>query len=108
MQVIVDQTLNVNIEPEKAKTILKQEQLVWHYTTTQCLVKILTDGYLKPATAFVKPPEKPVVWFSTNQDWEETANKLGQTTDGSLVRLGREETAELGGGLIRIGVAPCT
>ena len=80
----------------------------WHYTTGQCAVQIIRDGVIKPATAYVPEGERPIVWFSTNQDWELTANKLWKNPGGSLIRLGRVQTGELGGGLVRFGVAPET
>lgn len=49
-----------------------------------------------------------MVWFSTNQDWELTANKSWQNPDGSLIFLDKIKTRELGGGLERFGAAPET
>jgi hypothetical protein len=48
------------------------------------------------------------VWFSTAPDWEPTANKSWRNADGQIILGTRETTAELGGGLVRIGVAPET
>ena len=79
--------------------------MVWHYTIKQRLDRILVDGLIKPATVFVPPNEKPVVWFSSNQIWEETANKILQDSTG-IRRGNKKETHEHGGGLARIGVAP--
>jgi hypothetical protein len=80
--------------------------LLWHYTVGQWLRLILRDGLIRPATAFLPPDEKPVVWFSRNPDWEPTANKIRGNSDGSVVCLDMHGTAELGEGLARIGVAP--
>jgi hypothetical protein len=77
----------------------------WHYTTGNRLRAIFTDGVIKPATAFVPMSERPVVWFSTNEEWEPTANKLGRDQNGSPAPLDRDGTAELYGGLARIAVA---
>jgi hypothetical protein len=77
----------------------------WHYTTGQCMANILLDGFIKPATAFVPPSEKPITWFTTSPYWEETANKGMQGEDGKRRTASREETEKLGGGLFRIGVA---
>ena len=49
----------------------------------------------------------PIVWLSLNQSWKPTANKVWQQ-DGRLCLLTREQTEALGGGLVRIGVAPET
>jgi hypothetical protein len=80
----------------------------WHYTTGLCYDAIITDGIILPATAYVPEKEKPIVWFSTNADWDPTANKMRATDDGRLTTLTREETAHAGGGLFRFGGAPKT
>jgi hypothetical protein len=83
----------------------------WHYTTGRAFISIVEFGWILPATAFVPKGEKPAVWFSLNQDWEQTANKGGLEEDGTRRTLTREETCERGGGLVRFGVAveavPC-
>lgn len=37
---------------------------------------ILADRTIRPATVGVPKAERPAVWFSLSNDWEETANKL--------------------------------
>jgi hypothetical protein len=81
---------------------------LWHYTTGRCFQSIVVDGEIRTATAFVNIREKPITWFSLNQRWEPTANKALITSDGTIIRLNMEQTAELDGGLVRIGVAPET
>jgi hypothetical protein len=78
--------------------------LAWHYTVGTKIPLILEDGFLRPATAGVMPPEKPIVWFSKNQLWEATANKMFRATDGTLRFGTRETTREMGGGLFRFGL----
>jgi len=79
----------------------------WHYTIGTKLVQIIKSGKILPATAGVRGKEKPVVWFSSREDWEPTANKLlVNETTGAFHSCTKEETHELGGGLVRIGVAP--
>ena len=80
----------------------------WHYTMGIKLRSIMEDGVIKPATARVPQGEKPVVWFSTNQEWEPTANKSWQNSDGQIMIGDKDKTAELGLGLVRIGVEPDT
>ncbi len=80
----------------------------WHYTIGQKLVLILQDGLIKPATAGVPPGEKPIVWFSSNPNWEPTACKATFDENGVFSRLTMAETADLGGGLVRFAVAPET
>jgi hypothetical protein len=35
------------------------EKTVWHYSIYPHLLSMLRDGFIKPATAFVEPPERP-------------------------------------------------
>jgi hypothetical protein len=83
-------------------------RIKWHYTTGQRFFQIVSDGEIRPATAFVPEGERTIVWFSTNEEWEPTANKAWIKADGSRVPQDRDGTAERGGGLVRIGVAPET
>ncbi len=80
--------------------------LIWHYTVVERLKQILVDGVLRPAALGALKSVKPVVWFTTNQDGEPTANRLWQSPSGSWTRLGKDQTIVLFGGLARIGVAP--
>jgi hypothetical protein len=98
----------VNTKVNKRDSVEDSGLIVWHYTTGECLVKILRDGYIKPATAFVARGERPIVWFSRNPTWERTANKMWRKPDGSIELLDREGTRVRGGGLVRIGVTPAT
>lgn len=63
------------------------EQTVWHYTKSVHIPKILADRLIKPATLFVPLGERPIVWFSTNAEWERSVHD-------------REV-------LLRMGIAPC-
>jgi hypothetical protein len=87
---------------------MSTDAIRWHYTVDARFRMIVADRLLKPAIAFLSWREKPAVWFSTHRVWEPTASKARRTQDGRLVRLTREETMALGGGLVRIGVAPET
>jgi hypothetical protein len=84
------------------------ETRLWHYTTGENFVQIVEDDAIKPATEHVPKNERPIVWFSLNQRWEQTANKGRRTADGRRVTATMMEMCELGGGLVRIGVAPET
>jgi hypothetical protein len=82
---------------------------VYHYTVGNRLLPIIESGELRPATAGVPNGEKPAVWFSTNAEWEETANKMTarKVRGRVVVSLGtRESTERNGGGLVRIAVRP--
>lgn len=76
----------------------------WHYTTGQKAKLIFESGELKPTSLFIEPGEKPILWFSTNQVWEQTANKMLELPDGTLRLLTMEGSRKLGGGLFRFGI----
>ena len=81
------------------------EVLAWHYTTGEKFKAIVTSGYLKPTGILVKPPERPVLWFSLNQQFEPTARKAA--IEGGAYRvLSVEETGRHCGGLVRFGLSP--
>ena len=80
------------------------EKRIFHYTIGDRFIKIVEDKEIKCATAYIGKGEKPVVWFSTNQDWEQTANKAILDKKNRPKRLTKEETDELGNGLVRIEV----
>src|SRR5574340_288025 len=80
--------------------------MLWYYTTVKTLHEILGRGELQPERIGRSAKEKPAVWFSSNQEWEPAANMPWEDPDGMAVRLGKDQTYVLGGGLARIGVAP--
>ena len=75
---------------------------IYHYTTGSKLRQIINTGAIKPTIAKIEPHEKPVAWFSTQEQWEPTATKV--PTPGMQ---GQIETAKAQGGLVRI-TAPGT
>jgi hypothetical protein len=77
--------------------------LAWHYRTGQKFFLIINSGFLRPTDIGVNPPEMPILWFSLNQYWENTANK-GWHQDGITRTLSMQETYERAGGLIRFGI----
>lgn len=82
-----------------------EKRRLFHYTTGECFINILADGQIKLATERITKDEKPVVWFSFNQDWEPTANKMtADITNTHFKTLTKEETARRGKGLIRIEI----
>lgn len=79
----------------------------WHYTTGHCAIQIVLSGLILPATECVPAREKPVVWFSLNQDWEPTATKgIVDPLTGLRRNATTEEMAHLANGLYRFGVLP--
>jgi hypothetical protein len=72
---------------------------IYHYTTGLKLRSIINSGVIKPTTAKIEPHEKPVAWFSTQDQWEPTATKV--PIPGMQ---GQIETAKAQGGLVRITV----
>jgi hypothetical protein len=72
---------------------------VYHYTTGLKLRSIINSGCIKPTTAKIEPHEKPVAWFSTQDQWEPTATKVPiPGMQGQIM------TAQAQGGLVRITV----
>lgn len=49
---------------------------VHHYTVGSRLGAILASGELRPSSVDLEAGERPVLWFSSNRNWEETATKL--------------------------------
>jgi hypothetical protein len=78
---------------------------LFHYTVRILLPEIETTGAIVPATAGVPGGERPIVWCSLNQEWEETANKTLTSTVGQVWSLTKQETHEIAG-LARIEVDP--
>ena len=72
---------------------------IFHYTTGLKLRSIINSGHIRPTTARIEPHEKPVAWFSTQDQWEQTATKV--PIPGMA---GQIETAKAQGGLVRITV----
>jgi len=79
---------------------------LWYYATGKKLNQIIAAGELLPEKLGTSGKEKAAVWFSANQDWDPAANQPWQGPGGSLVRLSKDQTYVVGGGLGRIGVAP--
>jgi hypothetical protein len=73
--------------------------VVYHFTTGSKLKQIINSGCIRPSTAHVPPNEKPVAWFSTQDQWEPTATKV--PIPGMP---GQIATARAQGGLVRITV----
>lgn len=78
-------------------------EIAWHYTTGEVLVKIAKSQELRPATAYVPKHERPILWFSFNPEWEETANK-GIIENGKNRTVTRQEMIASGVGLVRFGI----
>lgn len=68
--------------------------MIYHYSKAANLQNIISDGLLKPTDLFVPPPERPVLWFSSNQEWETTVS-AAMTLDHAILTFG---------GLLRFGV----
>ena len=82
------------------------EKTVWHYSMYPQLLTMLRDGFIRPATTFVEPPERPIVWFSKSQTWERTVTKGVRLPDGSSVTLVFRGMLSHGVRPVRIAVSP--
>lgn len=89
----------------KRKQSETRPSMVWHYTILDRFRSILRDGFIKPATEYVPPDERPVVWFSSNPVWEQSAAKT--FVAGGISRTGSFED-HVSVGVFRIGVHPET
>jgi hypothetical protein len=78
--------------------------MIWHYTVGPSFESILDDGFIRPATAGVPIGERPIVWFSMDQYWENTVIKGNRLPDGTVEVLKMVGLLERGFSLFRIGV----
>jgi hypothetical protein len=74
--------------------------MIWHYTKGTRIDAILEDGFIRPTSIGISKGERPIVWFSTRQDWEPTIT-AGLAEDGITL----EDYVQAAKGLFRIGVA---
>ena len=92
------------VRPRSIHQLPRKMKTAWHYTTGQKAKLILEIGELKPTGAFIDSKEKPILWFSTNEHWEQTANKMTILPNGILRPLTMQGTRDMGGGLFRFGM----
>jgi hypothetical protein len=59
----------------------KPENLLWHYTIGYHLPEIIRTGAILPSIEFVPATERPVVWFSSNQEWEHSCDRGNKQLD---------------------------
>lgn len=76
--------------------------IAWHYTVGLHSVDILRGGFIKTATFRMPEGEKPIVWFSTRQNWEPTATKAWKR-DGNLMTV--PQMIERANGVWRFGLS---
>lgn len=74
--------------------------IIWHYTTSDYLDPILSTGELKTTNLSVTHGEKPILWFSSNQEYERTAYRAND--NGKPFTF--EEHIEHFGGFVRFGI----
>ncbi len=79
---------------------MNNQMIIWHYTTSERLVPILSTGELKTTDMGVTPGEKPILWFSSNQVYERTAYRLKDNGESFSIR----EHIENFGGFVRFGI----
>jgi hypothetical protein len=82
-------------------------KLLWHYTVDKHVNDILRCGYIDVTQLHVYPPEKPMAWFSNDQQWERTVRKSIVTFGGELSPpWGLRQMWQHGVHGFRIGVLP--
>jgi hypothetical protein len=80
---------------------------LFHYTTFPLWKQIQASNTILPATLYVPPQEKPVVWFSFRQDWEPTASPA-TIKNGQRVTLTFNEVVQARLVPCRIEISPRT
>ncbi|UOA09186.1 hypothetical protein [Methylobacter sp. S3L5C] len=88
---------------EREMVRISNLKTAWHYTTGEKFIKIVESGLLIPTSIGVEHPEKPILWFSSNQYWEPTACKAIYENN-TITTLTMDETKTRGGGLVRFGL----
>jgi len=94
------------LQSEQGDKRVSTPDLLWHYTTPQGITDIFHANQILPTSCGILQDEKPVVWFSANQEWEKTAWKgLRNKRTGEIRELyTREDMVEVLGTLYRVGV----
>jgi hypothetical protein len=83
--------------------------MLWHYTTIYSLHSIVGDGHIHCATKGVPATELAIAWFSTEEFWEPTAEKLWFPNHSDIPQvLDMKAMLERGILLCRIGVEECS
>lgn len=73
----------------------------YHYTLGIKLPDIFTEGFLRTSPREPRYPERPVVWLSSNPEYERSALKIGVRPDGTAQSLTLEAMAAHGRGVFR-------
>ena len=76
--------------------------MVWHYAPWAHLSAIVESGALRGSNAGADG-ERPMLWFSANQQWEPTATKMAVDMQGNLAQLTFKQQSEKFG-CIRFGL----
>jgi len=81
--------------------------MYWHYTNGQNIDSIFQSRCLKPFSTCWSAEGPPAIWFSTNPNWEPTANRAIRRSVTCRRSLGTKEiTDQICDGLFRISVRP--
>lgn len=83
--------------------MMDTRNLAWHYTTAFHIQAILESEMLRPTGIGIKPPEKPILWFSTNKYWENTVIK-SLSDDEAQGFLSRDQLMFVTQAFFRFGV----
>jgi hypothetical protein len=66
----------------------------------------IAANYIKPASMYLQPGERPIVWFSKEQFWEPTVTKGWRLKDGTVLNLKMDDMLKWDILLVRIGFDP--
>lgn len=74
---------------------------LYHYTLGIKLDSIYKSGVIRTSPKRPVPPELPICWLSSNENYEFTALKSGQTDNKEMFLLNLEEMVYWGQGIFR-------
>ena len=88
-------------KPKSISTGLNE--MAYHYTTGDIFIEICQTNILNPRKTVTPPDEIPVLWFSTQPYFEQTAAKAVycESAKNNIKRLTMLETMDMCNGLIR-------
>lgn len=91
-------------ELEYGQCFVEAGSVVWHYSTGADLLAIWETEVLSPSKSRVEQQEKPILWFSPNQEWEPIPQGVRLDSNGTMSVRSREATSRKFDGLVRLGL----
>lgn len=89
---------------EYGKCFVASKKIVWHYTTGEALLNIWDTEVLSPSRGHFGDDTKPVLWFSSDQDWEPVMQTVHSGANGQVLNLSKAEAGREHCGPVRLGL----